>query len=174
MTADKTAPKLVLQTERLRLRWLTEEDAEFMLGLINEPSFIRNIGDKGIRTVEGARQYLLSGAIDSYERHGYGSYLVELLEDGTPIGICGLVNRAALQEIDVGYAFLPAFWGKGYAVESAAAVLAYGRAALGIARIVAIVAADNASSIRVLEKIGLRFEKKVQLSSDAQEIDLFA
>lgn len=165
---------IVLQTPRLVLRHLTPDDAEFMLGMLNEPSYIQNIGDRGVRTVDEARQFLLQGPIDSYARHGHGLYRVEAKQEGIPIGLCGLLHREYLQEVDVGYAFVPAAWGRGYAVEAAAACLAYGREQLGLVRIVAVTTPENTRSIRVLEKIGLRYEKKVRLAADKEEIDLYA
>ena len=163
----------VLETERLALRKLSNDDAEFILELLNEPSFIRNIGDKGVRTRNDAVQYIQNGPVASYERFGFGLYLVQLKGSGDPIGICGLLKRETLQDIDVGFAFLPRFWSKGYAVESAAAVMDHGRKVLGIGRIVAITAPENYGSIKVLEKIGLRFEGVIRLSEGEHEIKFF-
>jgi len=112
--------------------------------------------------------------MDSYQRLGFGMYLTELKEGGAPIGICGLVKRASLKDVDIGFAFFPQFWGKGYAYESASAVLAFGRSVLGLRRIVAVTTHDNHDSIRVLEKLGLRFERMVRLSEDDVQICLFA
>ena len=164
----------VLETDRLILRWLCADDAEFILGLLNQPSFLRYIGDRGVRTVEEARRYILSGPVASYERHGFGLNLVALKETGTPLGLCGLLKRETLDDVDIGFAFLPQFWSKGYGFESASAVLAHGRAVLGLNRIVAITAPDNHGSIRLLEKIGLCFERMVRLSDEEAEIKLFA
>jgi RimJ/RimL family protein N-acetyltransferase len=164
----------VLETERLVLRRMTADDAEFIFELVNEPSFIRFIGDKGVRNHADAVQYIQTGPVASYERFGFGLYLVELKEGAVPIGMCGLVKRDSLPDVDVGFAFLPAFWSKGYAFESAAAVKAYGKDILGIGRLVAITNPDNESSIKLLEKIGLRFERMIRLSEDAPEIKLFA
>ena len=163
----------VLETERLALRKLSSDDAEFILELLNEPSFIRNIGDKGVRTTDDAVQYIQNGPVASYERFGFGLYLVQLKGSGVPIGICGLLKRETLQDIDVGFAFLPKFWSKGYAVESAGAVMDHGRHILGIGRIVAITAPENYGSIKVLEKIGLRFEGVIRLSEGEPEIKFF-
>ena len=163
----------VLETERLALRKLSRDDAEFILELLNEPSFIRNIGDKGVRTRDDAVQYIQNGPVASYQRFGFGLYLVPLKGSGVPIGICGLLKRETLQDIDVGFAFLPRFWSKGYAVESAAAVMDHGRNVLGIGRIVAITAPENYGSIKVLEKIGLRFEGVIRLSEGEREIKFF-
>lgn len=168
------SPLNVIETERLNLRRLSVDDAEFILELLNEPSFIRNIGDKGVRTTSDARQYILTGPIDSYERFGFGLYLVELKKSRVPIGICGLLKRDALPDADIGFAFFPRFWSKGYALESASAVRTYGINALGLKRIVAITNPDNDGSIRVLEKIGLKYERMIRLSDDGPEIKLFA
>jgi ribosomal-protein-alanine N-acetyltransferase len=164
----------VLETKRLILRRFSSDDAEFILQLLNEPSFLRNIGDKGVRTISDAFKYIRTGPVASYERFGFGAYLVELKETGASIGLCGLIKREQLTDVDVGFAFLPAFWSKGYAFEAASAVVAYGREVLGIARIVAITTPDNSGSIRVLEKIGLRFERMMRLSDEEPELKLFA
>lgn len=164
----------VLETKRLNLRQLTTEDAAFILELLNDPSFLTNIGDRGVRTLEDAVQYILRGPVDSYERHGYGFWLVELKGERTPVGICGLVKRDVLPDADIGYAFLPRYWSQGYAYESASAVMRYALGVLGLTRLLAIVNMDNAGSIKVLEKLGLKFERMVRLSADAPEIGLFA
>lgn len=166
-------PVTVLETARLRLRRFTPDDAEFILGLLNEPSFIANIGDRGVRTVEQARQFLIDGHIASYERNGYGHYLVELKDGHTPIGMCGLINREAIQEIDIGFALLPAFWSKGYAFEAASAVMEYGRAQLGLKRIVAVVSPGNNGSIRVLEKLGLHYAGTIRLTEGGEAVEFF-
>jgi RimJ/RimL family protein N-acetyltransferase len=164
----------VVETERLTLRRLTVEDAPFMLDLLNQPSFLQFIGDRGVRTLEDARAYILKGPVEMYERHGFGIYLTSLKREGTPIGTCGLIKRDSLEDVDIGFAFLPDFWGQGYAYEAASAVLAYGKNDLSLQRIVAITAQDNRSSIRLLEKIGLRFERLIRLNGEGPEINLFA
>jgi len=164
----------VVETDRLALRRLSIDDAGFILGLLNEPSFLRFIGDKGVRTLDEAREYILKGPVDSYARHGFGLYVTVRKEDGVELGLCGLVKREVLPDVDVGFAFLPKFWSKGYAFESASAVMDYGRSVLGLKRIVAVASSDNDRSIRLLEKLGLRFEKMVRLSEEAPEIKLFA
>lgn len=163
----------VIETGRLNLRRLTTDDAEFILELLNEPSFLRFIGDKGVRTLDDARGYILNGPVEMYNRLGFGLYLTELKESGVPIGICGLLKRDSLEDVDIGFAFLPRFWAKGYAYESAAAVMAYGKRVLGLKRVVAITSPDNDASARVLEKLGLRFEKMIRPSIDATEVRLF-
>ena len=164
----------IIETDRLILRKLSTDDAEFILDLLNQPSFIQYIGDRGVRTLEDAIQYILKGAITSYERHGFGLYLTLLKESEVPIGICGLVKRDTLQDADIGYAFLPQYWSRGYAFESASAVLVYARNTLGLKRILGITTPDNQGSIHVLEKIGLKFERMVKLTGDDMELKLFA
>jgi len=163
----------VLETKRLTLRYFSHDDAEFIVRLLNEPAFIEYIGDKGVRTVEEANQYLLNGPMDSYEQYGYGLNMVELKETGKPIGMCGLVRRENLDDVDIGYAFLEQHWSKGYARESAEAVLEHAQNTLGVDRVVAIVTPGNRSSIKLLEKIGLTFERMIQMSDDDDELECF-
>lgn len=166
---------IILETERLLLRHLSPEtDADFILELLNDPSFIRYIGDKKVRTAEDARHYIINGPLNSYEQNGFGLYGVVLKESHAPIGICGLVKRETLPDADIGFAFLPAYRSSGYAVESAAAVMKYARETLGIDRILAITTSENKSSARLLGKIGLRFERMIRLTEDAKELKLFA
>jgi len=163
-----------LETERLVLRRLSRGDAPFLLELLNEPSFLRYIGDKGVRTEADARRYVETGPLASYERFGFGLLRVELKESGEPIGMCGLLKRDALPDVDVGFAFLPRFWSKGYAFESASAVLAHARDALGLRRVLAITSPDNEASIRLLGKLGFRFERMARVPEDGPEVRLFA
>jgi len=163
-----------LETERLSLQHLTAGDAEFLIELLNDPSFIRNIGDRGVRTVQDAQAYVQNGPAASYAKNGFGLDLVILKDTGEPIGICGLIKRPTLDDVDIGYAFLPRYWSKGYAVEAASAVKQYAQDVIGLKRLVAIVDPLNLGSIRVLEKIGFTFEKMVKLSADDIELKLFA
>lgn len=163
----------VVETERLVLRRLCSDDAEFILNLLNQPSFLRYIGDKGVRNTEDAIRYIQTGPQASYERFGFGLYLVELKESGVSIGMCGLIKRDSLPDVDVGFAFLPDYWSQGFAFEAAAAVMTYGREVLGLRRIVAITSLENAASISLLEKIGLRFERLIKLEEDQPEVRLF-
>jgi RimJ/RimL family protein N-acetyltransferase len=172
--AAGTSNRKVLETDRLILRRICLDDAAFILGLLNEPSWLKFIGDKGVRTLEDARQYILKGPVASYLRFGFGLYRAERKGDATPIGICGLLKRDALEDVDVGFALLPAYWNSGYASEAAAAALAYGHSAFGLPRIVAITAPDNERSARVLEKLGMGFERMVRLSEDGPESRLYA
>ncbi len=164
----------VFETDRLRLRRMSDDDADFMLALLNEPSFIRNIGDRGVRTTDAAREYIAKGALASYEKFGFGLYVVETKDGGTPIGICGLVKRDILEDVDLGYAFLPPFWSKGYAIESASGVMSYAGSTLGLKRLAAVVNPDNSSSIRLLEKLGFAYERMIRMAEGEPEIKLFA
>ena len=173
-TERKVDTMKILETERLTLRLQTTDDADFILELMNDPSWLEFIGDRGLRTVEDAREYIKNGAIRTYEQFGFCFYLVERKEDQSPIGICGFVKRDSLEDVDIGFAFLPQYWGKGYAYEAASATLAYGLDTLGLNRIVAITTQDNHASAKLLEKIGLKFERLVQLSNDPEELRLFS
>jgi RimJ/RimL family protein N-acetyltransferase len=164
----------VLETERLILRWLTVEDDEFILELLNDPSWLRFIGDRGVKTLADARGYISKTLIAMYERLGFGLYLTELKDEGVPIGICGLIKRDSLEDVDIGFAFLPKYRRKGFAYESASAVVEYGKRTFGLNRIVAITSPDNYGSARVLEKLGLHFERMVKLSDDSAEVSLFS
>ena len=149
-------------------------DAEFILQLLNDPSFIKNIRDTGVRTVEEAGCYITNSAIASYEKNGFGLYLVELKDSKTPIGISGLVKRETLKDVDTGFAFLPRFWSKGYAVESSLGVLEYAKKIIKLNRLVAITSPANKASIKVLEKIGMKFESFIRLTEGVEEVKLFS
>jgi RimJ/RimL family protein N-acetyltransferase len=164
----------ILETERLSLRRLSADDAAFIFELVNDPAWLRFIGDRGVRTLEQARDYILNGPVEMYRRVGFGLFMVELKHSATPIGICGLIERAGLADVDIGFAFLPAFRAHGYAYESAAAIMAYAQDTLGLARVVAITAPDNQRSIALLTRLGLSFEDMVRLAEDQPEAMLFA
>jgi len=163
----------VLETERLILRRFTVDDAQFVLTLVNEPSFLRYIGDKKIRSIEDARKYILDGPIASYDRHGFGLCLVEHRESHTAIGMCGLLKRAELPEPDIGFALVPEFWNKGFAFEAASAVLQDARERLALQRILAITSLDNEASIKLLERLGFTFDRITKLAVDHEKIRLF-
>jgi len=165
---------MILETDRLQLRRLSLDDAEFILRLLNEPSFIQNIGDRGVRTIDDARGYIIQGPITSYEKFRFGLWMVEIKSPSAPIGICGLLKRDVLDDVDIGYALLPEFWSQGYALEAASAVVCYAREKLGLKRVVAVTNPGNRSSIRLLEKMGFKYERLVQLSDGAPEIQLLA
>ncbi|MED1115258.1 GNAT family N-acetyltransferase [Bacillus paramycoides] len=162
---------IVRETERLILRWFDVKDAPFILELVNDPAWIQFIGDKGVRNLEDATNYILNGPVDMYNKIGFGLYLVERKEDLTPLGMCGLIKRDSLEDVDIGFAFLEKFRSKGYGYESASAVMEYGKNELGLKRIVAITSIDNADSGKLLEKVGLRFEKII--SGSGEDLKLF-
>lgn len=168
----KTTVDNIIETERLAISKLIVEDAPFVLRLVNEPSWLQYIGDRGVRNLEGAKKYIIDGPMKSYETNGFGLYLVKL-KNGTPIGMCGILKRDTLNEPDIGFAFLPEYTGMGYAYESAAAVLNYGKNVLGLKRIVAITAPDNSRSGKLLEKLGMKFSKMVRLTGDKEDTKLF-
>lgn len=170
MTSE--SQNVVLETDRLRLRRLTLADAPFTLQLLNEPAYLRFIGDKGVRDLDDARAYLRDKPMASYDQHGFGMYAVNRKDDGATIGMCGLIKRDTLADVDIGYAFLAAQGGRGYAIEAARAVMALGRDAFGLTRIVAITGADNERSIRVLRKLGLVFERTM-IWPDGDTVSLY-
>lgn len=165
----------VLSTQRLVLRELTREDAPFVRRLLNDPSFLRYIGDRGVRDLDDARRYIERGMLDSYARHGFGLWLVERCDAGdAPIGLCGLVIRDGLPALDIGFAFLPQWWSRGYAHEAAAAVMAHARRVLGLDRVLAIASPHNESSLRLLHKLGFHYERDVLMPGDTDAVALFA
>ena len=149
----------MIETDRLILRPFTPDDAAFVHALYNEPSFLRYIGDRGVHDLDAARAYIESGPLASYQRHGFGLYVVERQDGGERMGVCGLLKRDMLDSPDLGFAFLPAYWSQGYAFEAASAVLTFARSALGLTRILAITSRDNAASIALLARLGFVFER---------------
>ena len=164
----------ILETERTILREVIADDAEFVLDLLNQPSFIKYIGDRNVRTVDEARDYIESRFASSYQKFNYGMWAVELKESATLIGLCGFVRRDTLPDADIGFAFLPQFEKKGFAYESAAATMKYGQNVQKLPRVLAITSKDNFSSQKLLDKIGLKFERLISLSDDAEELKLFS
>ena len=163
----------IIETERLHLRRFTIDDADFFMALVNDEEWIKNIGDRHVHTLDDARAYLTKSYLANYERNGFGLYLTTL-KDGTPIGMCGLIKRDGLDDVDIGFAFMPAWRGQGYAAEAARASLIYGRDVLQKMRVVAIVLPSNTPSVVLLEKIGLQFEKMVQMPNDQDQLALYA
>jgi [ribosomal protein S5]-alanine N-acetyltransferase len=164
----------LLLTPRLALRPFTLTDAPFIVELLNDPGWLRFIGDRQVRTLDDARTYLANGPLAHQARHGFALAMVALRRDATPIGMCGLIRRETLQDVDLGYAFLPAHRGQGHAREAAAAWLAQGFGALGLRRIVAFTDPDNAASCRVLEAIGMRFEQRLRIAGHDSDSLLYA
>ncbi len=163
----------VFETERLRLFELTLDDAPFIVRQLNEPSFVRNIADRGVRTVEQAADYLRNGPLASYASHGFGLWRIERKSDGASLGMAGLLQRASLDHPDVGYALLPEHWGEGYASEAAAGCVARARHHYRWPRLMAIVLPTNAPSIRVLERLGFTALRRIHRDPDPAELSLY-
>lgn len=163
----------IISTSRLELLEICEEDAPFILELLNTPSWLKFIGDRNLHTTDNAKKYILSRLIPSYKIFGFGFYLTKLKENNTSIGICGIVKRDFLEHVDIGFAFLPQYEGKGYGYESASAVMEYAKTTLGITTIAGITNSNNKSSIALLEKLGLQFQKMILLPNETEEIMLF-
>ncbi|MGI9086145.1 MAG: GNAT family N-acetyltransferase [Chthoniobacterales bacterium] len=163
----------VLQTERLALRRITTEDAETLVAILNEPAFVRFVADRGVRTKEQGEAYITEKMLPSFEKYGFGFFVVRLQETGAPIGMCGLIKRDGLDDVDIGFSFLREYWRHGYGYEAAAAVMDYGRREHGLSRIVGITSEDNEVSGKLLEKLGLRFERLIQVPGFTRSSRLF-
>ncbi|MEI2663113.1 GNAT family N-acetyltransferase [Rossellomorea sp. LJF3] len=159
----------VTETNRLSLRWVEESDAGFILTLLNEPGWLQYIGDKGVHTLEDANRYILNGPRTMYKQKGFGLFLVERKLDHAPIGLCGLIKRDGLEDVDIGFAFLSDYQSQGYAYEAASATVDFAKES-GIKRLVAITTKDNDSSSKLLEKLGMKFEGYVTLPNDTEEL----
>lgn len=163
----------VLQTERLALREMVPSDAPFIVEMLTNPAFLANIGDRGVHDLDTAAAYIGKWRA-VYERDGFGLWVIELRETGELIGQCGLVRRDTLPGPDIGYALLPRYWSKGYAVEACTAVRDYAMQHLGLGELLAIVSPGNAASVKVLERIGLQFRRNVQLGDDSKDLLLYS
>ncbi|MFZ6742432.1 GNAT family N-acetyltransferase [Undibacterium sp. JH2W] len=164
---------IVITTDRLQLRTITSDDAAFYLALVNDPAFIENIRDKGIRTLEEARTDIVNGPVANQEKIGFSLYVVERKEDGQAMGLCGLVKRESLKNIDLGYAFLPQFLGQGYAREAARATLAYANTHLCISKLAAITSPNNLASNKLLQDLGFQLEAVVVLAGESRDTNLY-
>lgn len=162
-----------IETARLTLLKMDENDAAFILRLVNEPSFLRYIGDRGVRTLDDARRYIADGPMAGYSSYGYGLLRVVRTADGANVGMCGVLKRDTLPEPDIGFAFFPEHWSQGYAFESAGAVMKYAREVQRLGRILAITSIDNESSIRLLGKLGFRFDRLIAVGDDSTQLRLF-
>ena len=165
---------MFLETKRLRIREFTEQDAAFIVKLLNEPAFIQHIADKGVRSLKDAERYLEEGPMASYGKFGFGLWHVALKKTGLPIGMCGLLKRDYLEDVDIGFAFLADHWRKGYALEAASAVMAHATGCLGLEKLVAIVGKDNARSVSLLGKLDFRFERYIRLPDETTDVMLMA
>jgi RimJ/RimL family protein N-acetyltransferase len=164
----------IIETERLILRKIEESDCEFVYKLLNSPGWLKYIGDRGINDLEDARNYIREKVVSLYDQHGYGPYGVRTKLNNSLIGFCGLFKRDFLEDADIGFAFLPEHSGKGYAIESAVAVLEYARDVIGLRRIIAITLEQNERSINVLNKLGMVFERKIQYPDGGEELIQFS
>ncbi len=161
----------ILSTERIQMRWLSDDDSEFIIALLNDPAFIRNIADRGVRTTEDAVKYIKKMR-DNYQSQGFGFYLVESLS-GEKMGISGIIHREGLTHPDIGFAFLPEYCGKGFAFESSFALKNLAQNEWGMKKILAIVSPGNTPSQNLLRKLGLRFDKLIRLTEKDDEVELF-
>jgi len=157
---------MIAETSRLNIRQLSVNDAAFVLALTNEPSTIENIGDKGLRSVADAQQFILKGPWTRQQKPGYGQFAIELKQNGELVGVCGILYRVNLNLTDVGFALLPKYWRQGFAYEAAKAVMDYGHNFLKIENIVGLTSETNIASIKLLKKLGMSFETMVSLSED--------
>jgi ribosomal-protein-alanine N-acetyltransferase len=164
----------ICESERLVLRLARREDAAFLLRIVNQASWIRHIGDRRVHALEDAERYIDARLLEPVRKLGYGMYVVELKQDGVPIGLCGLVKRDALPDPDLGFALLDEHAGHGYAAEAAAAVLRHARETLRLARVLAIVAPGNHRSARLLAKLGFGLEDSAHMTPDGERLHLYA
>jgi [ribosomal protein S5]-alanine N-acetyltransferase len=162
-----------LETSRLILRRVEFDDAPFLVSLLNQPSFLANIGDRGVRNSEDAHRYMREGPMAMYEKYGFGLWHTARKTDGASIGLCGLLKRDILPDVDIGYAFLPDYWGQGYAFEAADAVVRHGARKFGLKRLIGVVSQGNSASIRVLEKIGMSFERLFPMHENEPPVRLY-
>ena len=164
---------MILKTRHLTLRRLTPADAPFIYELVNQPSWLKNIGDRNVHSVDDAVRYIENGPMTSYHRHGFGLWCVERTADGIPIGMCGILKRDYLDSPDIGFAYLERHQGQGYGMEAAAATLEYARSTLHLDRMAAVVSPDNVGSIRILKRLGMRYVEPILMPGDAEPIALY-
>lgn len=163
----------ICETPRLRLRTVTPDDAAFYLELVNDPSWIANIGQRNLHTVEAARAALETGPMAQFREQGYSLYIIERRSDGAPVGMAGLVRRDSLPGPDIGYAVRPAYWGQGYAWEATAAIVRHAQHVLGIRTLYGITSQQNQASINLLNKLGLRYERFSRLPPEGRETNIY-
>lgn len=173
MSGAMTEPITVIETPRLRLRTAALDDAAFYMELVNDPSWIANIGQRNIHTLEAARAALESGPMAQFREHGYSLYIVERRSDGATVGMAGLVRRDSLPGPDIGYAVRPAYWGQGYAWEAAAAIVRHAQHVLRLPTLYGITSLQNQASINLLNKLGLRFERFTRRQPDGKDTNVY-
>ncbi|MFM8516698.1 MAG: GNAT family N-acetyltransferase [Nevskiaceae bacterium] len=171
---DAGTTPIRIETPRLVLEEFTLPDAAFIVELLNQPSFIEFIGDRGVRTTTDAERYLREGPMSSYRQHGHGLLKVRLRETATTLGMCGLVRRDTLPHADIGFALMPQFWNAGYVTEAARAAIDDGRTRLGLTTVLGITSPHNVRSIHVLGKLGLQFVEERSLAAGASPVRIFA
>jgi RimJ/RimL family protein N-acetyltransferase len=164
----------ILETERLRLREFNLKDAAFIVELLNSPGWLKYIGDRRVKNQEQAKNYLIDGPLKSYAENGYGLSMVEKKKDNKPIGMCGIIKRNTLENPDIGFAFLPEFSGKGYAIEIAEATLRHAKEKLNISKVSAITMPGNSNSIKLLEKLDLKYMKPFIFPDTGEELLLYS
>ena len=164
---------VLIETERLLISPLNTAHASFILEIMNSPGWLAFIGDRGIRSIDDAERYIVDGPMASYEKNGFGLYQVALKQNDLSIGICGILKRDTLEHPDIGFALLPAYTGKGYALESAKAMMEYACTTLQLKKVAAITKEKNLRSVQLLQKLGLLFEKKIKLAGNEEELMLF-
>ncbi|HVG41509.1 MAG TPA: GNAT family N-acetyltransferase [Chitinophagaceae bacterium] len=165
--------KIILETERLYLRQFTTDDSAFILELVNTEGWLRYIGNRNISNLEQAQNYLVNGPIKSYQTYGYGLCMVQLKSSNEAAGMCGFIKRDTLENIDLGFAFLPQFTGNGYAFETAKMTVNYGFEQLQQKKIAAITLPQNDRSIRLLNKLGFVYEQNIHPEDSKEDLLLF-
>ena len=163
----------ILKTKRLKLSRVSEVDAPFIFKLVNTPTWIKYIGDRGVETMDDAKKYIQDGPVRSYREFGFGLFLMKLKNDDIPIGMCGLLKRKSLPDVDIGFAILPEYEKRGFTYEASSAVMDYAKNEVGLDRIIAITTNENQISIHLLKKLGLRFEEKLIVDEFKKEMLLY-
>ncbi|KWU02599.1 MAG: GNAT family N-acetyltransferase [Vibrio toranzoniae] len=162
-----------VETERLRLRMITYQDAAFIQRLYSSEDFLRYIGDKEISDTEKAVEYIENNILKMHEERGVCLLMVEIKDSSTPIGICGLIKRDTLESHDIGYGLVPEFYGQGFAQEAAEAIIEQAKQNADIDHLVAITTSDNIRSIALLTKLGFVFERVEDVISESVNLNLY-
>ncbi|MFT6051416.1 MAG: ribosomal-protein-alanine N-acetyltransferase [Halioglobus sp.] len=172
MNSQETSMK-TLQTPRLIIEPLNTHDAAITMAILNDPDFIAYVGDRGVRSLEDAKSYIVDRLLPHYQEHGYGMTAVRRRDNGETIGMCGLVNRDSLNYIDIGYAFLPSARGEGFALEACQAVMEMGKKEVGLNELAAIISPQNKASQALAVKLGMVLDCMVRLEPGEDEICLY-
>ncbi len=172
--SEDAAPPVLARTPRLLLRELAHDDAAFIMELVNDPAWLRFIGDRNVHSLEDARGYIDKIRDGSYAVHAFGLWAVTALATGEALGMCGLIKRDTLEHVDLGFAFLERHRGKGYAREAARAALELAHARFRLVHLVAVTNLDNTASQKVLESLGFRFERQIDWEASGEVLALYA